>query len=249
MTRPRIGITTPGREAADGKLRLTVDYIDAVRRAGGFALLLPPGDLDVQAALEACDGFVLTGGGDVDPALYGGRAHPEVYGVDRARDESEIALVRALVARRTPALCICRGLQILAVAHGGRLVEHVPDEYGEAVPHRRDGRYQAHAVRIDPASRLARALGTRECTPASWHHQSVREPGSGLRAVAWAPDGAIEALEHATHDRLWAVQWHPEHTALREREQQALFEAVVSAARGSRPPGGRERRTADFPPA
>ncbi len=231
MARPRIGITTPGRDPTDGKLRLTFDYVDGVRRAGGLALLLPPGEMDVAELLAACDGFVLTGGGDVDPELYGGRAGPEIYGVDRVRDDSEIALVRAIVAARKPALCICRGVQVLAVAHGGTLVEHVPDEYGERVPHRGGDRFQDHPVRIDADSRLARAIGANSCSTASWHHQTVRVPGDGLRAVAWSEDGAIEALEHAAHDRLWAVQWHPEHTAARRREQQALFDAVVRASR------------------
>lgn len=234
MTRPRIGITTPGRDTTDGKLRLTVDYVDGVRRAGGLAILLPPGESDVAELLEVCDGFVLTGGGDVATDLYGGREHAEIYGVDRVRDDSEIALSRAIVAEKVPSLCICRGLQILAVAHGGTLVEHVPDEYGERVPHRGDNRFQTHAVRVDDRSRLARTLGSTACSPASWHHQTVRDPGRGFRAVAWAEDGAIEATEHADHEHLWAVQWHPEHTAAREREQQALFDAVVRAARSAR---------------
>ncbi|MCY2961945.1 MAG: gamma-glutamyl-gamma-aminobutyrate hydrolase family protein [Planctomycetota bacterium] len=234
MKRPRIGITTGGRHASDGKLRLTFDYVDCVRRAGGLALLMPPGEGSVEDVLAACDGFVLTGGADVEPELYGGRAHPEIYGVDRVRDDAEIALLRAILARRVPALCICRGMQVLAVAQGGTLVEHIPDEYGDTVRHRGDDRYQFHPVRIDAASRLARTLGTAACSPASWHHQTVRAPGDGLRAVAWAEDGSIEALEHETHERLWAVQWHPEHTAARQKEQQALFAAVVDASRGNR---------------
>ena len=229
MTRPRIGITTTGR-GDDGKLRLTFDYVEGVRRAGGLALLLPPGDLDVEAALSACDGFVLSGGGDVDPARYGGRAHAEIYGVDADRDAFELALARAIVAHRRSALCICRGLQVLAVAHGGALVEHVPDEYGDRVRHRGDDRFQEHVVRVEARSRLARVLGTEACSPASWHHQSVRAPGVGFRAVAWAEDGSVEAIEHDAHERLWAVQWHPEHTAARQREQHALFDALVRAA-------------------
>jgi putative glutamine amidotransferase len=233
MTRPRIGITTSGR-GDDGKLRLTFDYVASVRRAGGFALLLPPGDLDVDAALAACDGYVLSGGGDVDPARYGGRSHAEIYGVEADRDAFEIALARAIVSDRRPALCICRGMQVLSVAHGGALVEHVPDEYGERVRHRGDDRFQEHAVRVDAGSRLARVLAVDACSPASWHHQSVRDPGRGFRAVAWAEDGSIEAVEHDSHERLWAVQWHPEHTAARQREQHALFDALVRAASGGR---------------
>ncbi len=231
MTRPRIGITTPGRDPSDGKLRLTFDYVDGVRRAGGLALLLPPGEMATEDVLAACDGFVLTGGGDIATDLYGGRATPEIYGVDRVRDDSEIALVRAIVAQRVPALCICRGMQVLAVAQGGSLVEHVPDEYGEKVCHRGGDRFQDHPVRVEADSLLARTLGATACSTASWHHQGVRFPGRDLRAVAWADDEAIEAIEHAHHASLWAVQWHPEHTAARKREQQALFDAVVRAAR------------------
>ncbi len=231
MTRPRIGITTTARDPSDGKVRMTGDYFDAVRRAGGLALLLPPGEMSAAEVLEACDGFVLTGGGDIDPALYGGRAHPEIYGVDRERDDSEIQLVRALVAQRVPTLCICRGLQVLNVALGGQLIEDIPDEIGTRVIHRGGGVYQEHRVQVEPDSRLARALGVTHCSPPSWHHQAARAPAPPLRVVARADDGVIEGLEHPDHEKLWAVQWHPEHTAARDAVQQKLFDVLVRAAR------------------
>jgi putative glutamine amidotransferase len=230
MTRPRIGITTAGKDR-DGKLRVSARYVDAVRRAGGLPLLLPPEEHDVPEVLAACDGLVLTGGGDVAPRRYGGRDHPAVYDVDARRDESEIALVRALFAARKPALCICRGAQVLAVACGGTLVEHVPDEFGERVLHRGRGAYLEHRVTLEAGSRLARTLGIDALTVPSWHHQAVREPGAGLRVVARADDGVVEALEHESHDRLWAVQWHPEHSAATDPLQQRLFDALVAAAR------------------
>jgi putative glutamine amidotransferase len=228
---PRIGITTYGRNE-EGRFTLNARYVECVRRAGGLPLLLPPGEPHLEEALELFDALVMCGGPDVDPKLYGGRAHPQLYGIDPERDASDSALVKAMIARRVPALCICRGLQVLNVALGGTLIEHLPDEVGELVPHRGEERaYVPHEVRLEPRSRLAALLGAQTLRPASSHHQAVRKPGAGLEVVARAPDGTIEALEHREHARLIAVQWHPEYTAHEDAQQQKLFDELVRWAR------------------
>lgn len=225
--RPSIGITTHGRNER-GRFDVNAKYVEAVRRAGGYPVLLPPGAREPGECLEFLDGIVMTGGSDVDPARYGGRAHPEVYGVDPERDASEIELLEAILEQKTPALCICRGLQILNVALGGSLIEHLPDEVGESVLHRHGDAYQTHDVEVAANSRLARIVGTGRLSTPSWHHQAVRALGRGLTAVAEAPDGVIEALEHDEHEELIAVQWHPEHTAASDSRQQALFDWLVA---------------------
>jgi putative glutamine amidotransferase len=231
---PRIGITTYGRNE-EGRFTLNARYVECVRRAGGLPLLLPPGEPRLEEALGLFDALVMCGGPDLDPRLYGGRAHPQVYGLDPERDASDLELARELVARRVPALCICRGVQVLNVALGGTLVEHLPDEVGSKVPHRGPERaYVPHEVRLEPRSHLAALLGAQSLSPASSHHQAVRAPGRGLAVVARALDGTIEALEHAEHERLIAVQWHPEYTAHEDPQQQRLFDELVRWAGAGR---------------
>ncbi len=226
----RIGITTYGVNE-HGRFTLPAGYVESVRRAGGLPLLLAPGEARTDEWLELVDALILVGGGDVDPALYGGRAHPAIGGVDRARDQTEIALVRGVLARRKPLLCICRGVQLLNVALGGTLIEHVPDEVGERVPHRAAQDYQRHAVHVERGSRLASVLGTCETNPASSHHQALRRVAEGLSVVARADDGIIEAVEMPQHPWLIGVQWHPERTSAEDRDQQRLFDALVQASR------------------
>ena len=232
--RPLIGITTKGR-GDDGRMKLNARYVDAVRRAGGVPLLLPPGEPDLEPLLETLDGLILTGGGDVDPALYGGAMHPRVYDVDAERDASELALARTADAHGLPTFGICRGAQVLNVALGGTLVEHLPDEVGETLTHApRPGSaaddYEHHEVAVTPGSKLAATLDGDSCTGASWHHQAVRRVAPGLEVVARASDGTIEAFEKRDHPWLVAVQWHPEATAAGDPAQQRLFDALVAAA-------------------
>lgn len=227
--RPSIGITIPGRNDK-GRFDFNAKYVDAVRRAGGFAVLLPPGEREPAECFEFLDGLVLTGGSDVDPKRYGGQQHPEVYGVDPERDASEIALVHALFEHKKPTLCICRGIQVLNVALGGTLIEHLPDEVGTEITHRADT-YNMHDVEISPESRLAKIVGPQRLSAPSWHHQAVRKLAPGLSVTARAPDGVIEAVEHSEHKDLVAVQWHPEHTAAEDKRQQALFDWLVSTLR------------------
>jgi putative glutamine amidotransferase len=232
--RPLIGITTKGR-GDDGRVKLNARYVDAVRRAGGVPLLLPPGERELALLLETLDGLILTGGGDVDPALYGGRMHSTIHDVDAERDASELALARAADESRLPTLGICRGAQVLNVALGGTLVEHLPEEVGETLTHApRPGAgaddYEHHEVAVAPGSKLAATLDGDTCLTASWHHQAVRQVAPGLKVVAKAADGTIEAFEKRDHPWLVAVQWHPEATAAGDPAQQRLFDALVTAA-------------------
>lgn len=232
---PRIGITTYGRGGdgrLEGRFHVPAAYVDAVRRAGGVPLLLPPGETHANELFALVDGVVMVGGPDVEPALYGGTNHPQVYGVDRERDASEIALARAVVSENLPTLGVCRGAQVLNVALGGTLIEHLPDVVGESVLHRGPERdYVPHAVHVEANSKLARVLGATDVSPASSHHQAIRRPAPGLAIVARAPDGTIEAVEMRDHPWLVAVQWHPEHTAREDATQQRLFDELVRAAR------------------
>lgn len=225
--RPLIGITTHGRDE-QGHFHLSALYVEAVRRAGGIAVLLPPGDDSPDEILTRLNGLIFTGGGDILPCLYGGPEHEANYMMDSERDEAERNLMRSVVERGTPVLCVCRGLQILNVALGGTLHAHLPDVVGEEILHRAPPREPvSHPVRIQPGTLLASLLGTTTCTPESWHHQAVDNPGRGLSAIAHSEDGVIEALAHESHPWLVAVQWHPELTATSDPAQQALFGGLV----------------------
>jgi putative glutamine amidotransferase len=235
MRRPIIGITTYGRDE-DNRFRLPCLYVDCVRRAGGAVLLIPPGDESYEELLAVVDGVILAGGGDLDPAIYGGRHHETIYSVDAERDAAELALARNIVRSDLPTLGICRGHQVLNVAMGGTLYEHLPDVVGDIVLHRLPPREPTeHAITVDPKSRLAAILGENQFSAASWHHQATRDVAEGLTVVARAPDGTIEACEMASHPWLYTVQWHPELTAHASPTQQRLFDALVDACRRRAP--------------
>jgi len=235
MRRPLVGITCYHREGAQRpRFAVPASYVDAVRAGGGRPVLLPPGDENPAALLDGVDGIVLCGGGDIDPARFGGTEnHDAIYSTCSERDAFELALVQECLTRGTPTLAICRGLQVLNVARGGDLHVHLPDVVGESVAHRVSREHHTrHAVRIDPRSRLAALLGADEVTVASWHHQAIDRLGAGLRAVAWADDGTVEAVEMEEAPGMLAIQWHPE-LQVREpdRRQLRLFEELVAMAR------------------
>ena len=217
-------------EAVNGDEGVAVDhfmaataYVKAVHRAGGTPLVLPVVDpADVHALLDAVDAVVITGGRDLDPASYGHPAHERLGPVDPVRDASDIAIARAVVVRNQPTLAVCRGIQILNVALGGTLTQHVDN-------HMRLDRYNvdAHTVTIDPGSRLAKIVGTETLGVNTLHHQVLDAIGTGARPVAHNEQGHVEAIEIDTAPNVLGVQWHPEF--LRHRpDHLALFAQLVS---------------------
>ena len=233
MAPPLIGITTYGRDE-EGRFALPVEYVEAVRRAGGVALLVPPGEANWSPLLASVDGWILTGGGDMDPDAYGSGGHETVYMVDPERDASEFELARYLIDRGLPTFGICRGIQVLNVVLGGDLHVHLPAAVGEQVAHRAPPRLPIpHRVQGLGGTKLAAIVKDLEFEVASWHHQGVRRVGAALEVVAQAPDGVVEAVEMAAHPWLIGVQWHPELTAAHQPQQQRLFDAFVAHAAAS----------------
>jgi putative glutamine amidotransferase len=215
----------------DGAVGAPAAYVHALRRAGaqeGVLLPTPLGSVEASSRLERFDGLLLMGGGDVDPARYGEQRHPEVMGVSATRDEFELSLVRAAVDAGLPTLAICRGMQVLNVALGGSLRQHLGDD--GAVRHREpeDG-YATRAVRLEKRSRVAAATGVERVETACSHHQAVERLGEGLIPVGWADDGLVEAVE-LRNGWIVGVQWHPERTAVEDPAQQRLFDAFVEQA-------------------
>lgn len=200
-------------------------YVDAVQRAGAVPVVIPPGS-GTDATMEAvsrCDALILLGGGDVDPRAYGHTENARLYGVDPAQDSFEIEAVRRAVETDVPVLAVCRGHQVLNVALGGTLVQHLPTTA--------DHRDTMHTVSVVPGSRVASAMGTHEPLVHSFHHQAIDSLAPGLTVVATAADGTIEAVEHASAGWVVGVQWHPEDTAAEDAPNQGLFDALVAAAR------------------
>jgi putative glutamine amidotransferase len=238
MRPPLIGITTYGRDA-ENRFSAPCRYVDGVRRAGGSAVLLPPGEPRPEIWLELIDGILLAGGGDIDPRHYGGAAHQTIYNVDAERDTFELELVRHLVASEVPTLGVCRGIQVINVALGGTLHEHLPDAFGEAVVHRLAPREPTvHRIKVVAGCRLARILGTLEFEGQSWHHQAIKDPAPSLEVAAHAPDGVVEAVEKRDHPWFYALQWHPELAADDDPVQARVFHALVEASAR-----GREKRS------
>ncbi len=240
MTRPVIGITTGGREEGYIQSRhyenfysAPTPYVDALRRAGGNPVLLPPGNEAWQELLPLLDGLVVTGGTDIDPVEYqGDSGNAHLLPADRERDQSELVLVRHLLGEMDkPLLCICRGLQVLNVAAGGSLYEHIPDIRDQDIHRNEEGLWEMQDVKVEAGSLIAQVMGKTSLHTSSGHHQAVKELGRGLRVTGMAADGIIEALEMPGHPWLLAVQWHPEVTAERDPSQQAIFDALVEKAR------------------
>lgn len=236
MRPPLIGVTAyqePGKTEFP-LVSLSQSYLRAVRTAGGLPVLLPPGlqPAELEALLPRLDGLLLTGGSDLDPALFGGTPHPEVYEIDPERDLLELTLVRLAAADGKPFLGICRGIQAINVALGGSLYTHIPDQLPGALKHDYYPDYPrdtlAHAVRLQPGTRLAALLGD-EPQVNSLHHQGILKPAAPLRAVGWAPDGLIEAVELPGHPFGMGVQWHPEWLQA-YAPMRALFRSFIEAA-------------------
>jgi putative glutamine amidotransferase len=231
--RPLIALSTYGIAHADG-FNIPAEYVQAVLRAGGLPVLLPTAAVNPVAPwLARVQGLMLIGGGDIDPARYGAGPHETIYNLDTDRDACEFALAREALERRLPLLAICRGMQVLNVILGGSLHRHLPEVYGEQVAHRLPPRETVrHRVEVAAGAQIADAMGARAVEIVSWHHQAVDRLGAGLRPVAWAADGVVEALELDGHPNLLAVQWHPELSAAADPAQQGLFDRLVALAGG-----------------
>ena len=228
--RPLIGITAYAEEASWGvwtthAALAPIGYVRKVERAGGRPVLLPPSEEAVAETLGAVDGLVFTGGPDLDPALYDADPHPETNNVRPERDRAEIALLTAALERDMPVLAICRGSQILNVALGGDLEQHVPDLVGHEGHKETPGVFSEHAVAIEPDSRLHGVLGG-EVSIKSHHHQGYGRLGRGLVVTARAGDGTLEGLEEPTRSFAVGVLWHPE-----EGDDTRLFDELVVEAR------------------
>jgi gamma-glutamyl-gamma-aminobutyrate hydrolase PuuD len=228
--RPVIGITSYAQEASWGVWHLPaalvpLAYVDAVERAGGRAVVIPPAEEDVEETLDALDAIVFSGGADVDPVHYGAEPHPETDVPQTRRDAGEMALLRAALERDMPTLAICRGFQLLNVARGGDLVQHLPEHVGHDDHKQFPGEFAVHPVEVKKGSRLEGIVGaTSDVT--SHHHQALGRVGEGLVESAWAADGTLEAVEDPSRRFVVGVQWHPE-----AGEDAALFETLVEQAR------------------
>lgn len=238
--RPVIGISTYRETASWGTWSVPAalvpqTYADGVALAGGVPVLLPPAGDSVDTAADAVAAIaalVLSGGADVDPARYGEAVLPTT--VTRPdRDAWELALLHAALATGLPVLAICRGMQLLNVAVGGTLYQHLPDVVGTDAHQPTDGVFGSTMARVAADSRIGRILGDR-VTVHCHHHQAVRTLGDGLAAVAFAADGTIEAVEHTGPAFVLGVQWHPE----RDAADQRLFQALIRAAAERAAAGG-----------
>lgn len=240
MSLPLIGITgwrsRPFGPLARYTFNLTESYVRAVQAAGGLPVVMPPvlNQDELRELYARLDGLLLSGGGDIDPALFGQIRHRFTQGVSDERDRMELALARWALAEDKPVLAICRGIQVMNVAAGGTLIQDIPSQIPSALVHTysddtpRD--YVAHTVRVNEGTRLASILGAHEVAVNSWHHQSCDVPGQGLVYTAWAPDGVVEGAEFPGHRFAVAVQWHPEEMFHNRADMLALFRALVEAA-------------------
>lgn len=209
-------------------------YIDAVRRAGGQAILILPGDTRPSSELlTRADALLLVGGGDVEPWRYEQERHQTLAGVEPDRDALEINLLHEASELDLPTLCICRGMQVMNVAFGGTLLQHLPDEpqLARHSPSEASERI-LHEVETAPGSLLSKTTGGVSISCSSRHHQGVDRLGDGLLATGWSADGLVEVIERTENAWFIGVQWHPEDTAEEDPAQQALFDALVGRARG-----------------
>ncbi len=227
--RPLIGITAAAEVARWSVWELPaclvpLQYVTCVEGAGGRALLVPPRADEVETTLDVLDGLMLTGGADIDPERYGAALGDQTRATGPDRDEAELLLLQAALARDMPVLAICRGMEVLNVLRGGDLEQHVPDAVGHEGHREVRGVFSEHEVRLEPASLVGAALGP-SLAVKSHHHQAVARLGEGLTAVGWSDDGVVEAVEDPDMRFAVGVQWHPE-----AGTDDRLFTALVESA-------------------
>jgi putative glutamine amidotransferase len=228
--KPIIGISS--NVEFDSKHTLSNDYIQAVIKAGGIPIILPIGiDADVGRISEKIDGLVLTGGGDIDPTLFGEEPHPQLGSISPGRDSLEISIIQQMLQHDKPILAICRGIQILNIAVGGDMYQDIYHQIDNPlIQHSQNAtRYHfSHYVKAENNSLIANIAGQTEFKVNSFHHQAVREVTKPLVVSARASDGVIEAVESVEHHFVVGVQWHPEPLALNgDHISQRLFQTFV----------------------
>lgn len=239
---PVIGITAaivddPQDYGTMRRHRVSADYSEAVLAAGGLPVILPPLTGAIDGMLDLVDGLIFSGGADIDPALYGdSTVHPATYDISADRDRFEIDLMRGAIERDVPVLCICRGIQVLNVALGGTLIQHIDDGVESALPHRQhEVGYMAdatsHEIRVEPGTLTAEVLGLGTLAVNSLHHQAIADPAPSVRIEALAQDGVIEAVSVPKCRFVLGLQWHPELLFEKAPAHARPFEALVAAAR------------------
>jgi putative glutamine amidotransferase len=230
VARPVIGITAYAEPSVRWGVWdvpaavIPLAYVRQVEAAGGRAVIVPPREEGIEETLDALDGVLFSGGSDIDPSAYGQDAHPETNGTRPERDRGELALLRAALDRDLPVLAVCRGSQVLNVARGGDLVQHLPEVVGDEKHKHTPGVFADHEVEVEEGTRLASLLGERTAVK-SHHHQGFGRVGDGLVEAAWAEDGTLEAVEDPSKRFALGVLWHPE-----EGEDAAVFRALVDEA-------------------
>lgn len=241
MKRPLIGITAaesqyikPPHHAI---FSLNQVYVRAIEESGGVPLMLPPilSEDSLREVFARLDGIVFSGGGDINPSIYGEPPHATLWGLSDDRDRVELELARWAAHREKPLLGICRGIQVLNVALGGTLIQDIPAEVPDALQHSFDDAvvardYIAHPVKIENGSHLRQVIQSEIASVNSWHHQALKRIAPNLTVVAQAPDGIIEAVEVDGHRFAIGVQWHPEWLYRNQPEMKRLFTALVEAS-------------------
>ncbi len=240
MGSPSILIPIPIQDPEKRRFTLGKNYVNSLVACGGVPILLPtvvsPGAW--RAMYEAADGVLLSGGGDVDPALFQEVRHEKTDGVDRARDEVEMMLARWALQDDKPMFAICRGIQVVNVALGGSLIQDLPLQWGDAVSH--NGNYSgferhevAHDVCVEPGTHIAQIVGPGNVGVNSFHHQALKRVADGLVVTSRSPDGIVESVEFPGKRYYIGVQWHPEEMAFGREDMMRLFRTFVETCAGS----------------
>jgi len=243
MVKPIILVPIPVQDPERRRYTLGKNYVRSLIECSAAPILLPTAvdQETLRAMYTQASGVLITGGGDVAPALFGEERHPATDDIDLERDHVEIALARWALADDKPAYAICRGVQVMNVALGGTLVQDIPSEWrplsGQVLEHRGSkvgaARDQVlHTVCIEPDTHIAQVFGAGDVSVNSFHHQALKQVGEGLRVTSRAPDGIIESVEAS--DKRWyvGVQWHPEEMTASRTDMRALFQAFVDASAG-----------------
>jgi putative glutamine amidotransferase len=236
MPRPLIGISAAVEPASFGpwvdepSALLPIGYARAVQAAGGIAAMLPPDGHAVEAPdeiLDRVDALILGGGADVDPGSYGAKPEPQTGGTNPERDRFELALAREALERDLPLLGVCRGMQLMNIAAGGSLEQHLPERVGDDRHRPVPGSWSEHEVRLEPGSLAATAAGAERLSVKTHHHQGVADIGDGFEPTAWATDDTVEAIERPDRGFALGVLWHPE-----EDPGDRVLPALLERARG-----------------